>query len=160
MYCSAATASHPHPLPSWLLPTCCHCTHHHLCSNDHLLKLNMMINFIGMRDLVLRPITLFNNNGCTMKLNMDGAHRRRAVHRRRARSRRAVHRQSRRVLAVHWPRSRHAVHRPVHRHRGRAHWPWCKTRIKLIPRGKHTKNRTTAQVHFPMRPKRTLMAAK
>ena len=35
----------------------------HLGQNDSKLKLNMLVNFVGTRHLVLMPIKVFNYNG-------------------------------------------------------------------------------------------------
>ena len=37
----------------------------YLNQNECLLKLNMLINFVGTKNLVLRLIVVFNNNRCT-----------------------------------------------------------------------------------------------
>ena len=43
----------------------CLADHNHFGQNDHQLKLHTLINFSGTKHLVLIPIAVFNNNGCT-----------------------------------------------------------------------------------------------
>jgi hypothetical protein len=36
-----------------------------IVQNDHQVKLNMLMHFVGTNNLVLRPIIVFHNSGCT-----------------------------------------------------------------------------------------------